>query len=1036
MPRVIKLLINALVIVSLAGVTWAGSNGVARAQVAAIQISTATYPLALDVDAAGNVWIGYKDGPDQPPQGVTVVPATSGTIFGVPVTAGVEARIFTLNSIQGIFMSPAGHLFVSTDAGALYVATETATTVFGTATTADALTPLSTDGTFSGGLGMDSQGNLFGARKASPGGGVGVMPAVTGFLYGQAVVANVPELLTPAGLPWGGWEGDLALDSADNLFVNTWFTNTGPQGVYVLPKVSGTLYGQSVTANTLVRSAPFNGVVTTAAGVDIDDSNNVYVSQWPNAIFALSPQTRFVMGQTLTANTVAQVNGSNGFVGEGIAVVPDGSSLISGAGGNTVRLTPVPDPPVLATSPVVTGIPDVGQTLSASGGTWSGDPAPSVTGFQWQRCDVTGPAGVDWLPRQSVAARWNAVTWGDEPGGGLFVAVAEFGEAMTSPDGVTWTSQTTPAPPAPSPPYNWRSVAWGDAQGGGLFVAVSQFPEAVMTSPDGVTWTVQDPPGNEFWRSITWGDAPGGGLFVAVSSTGAVMTSPDGFTWTPRTSPANNSWSAVTWGGAPGNGRFVAVSEFNDVMTSPDGITWTSHFAAANANWTSVTWGGPPGGEVFVAVSQFGPVMTSPDGVTWNSRVPDPTSWWTDVEWSAGPGGGLFVAVSWLGEVMTSEDGIQWSARVSPVARSWTSVAWGGPDGTPLFAAVSLNAGEQDVITSSPSLSCASISGATGSTYLIGDSDRGKMLRVQATATNLFGSVSAPSSGMGPVPNAVPPAPPRTPPGAPLSVVAEPTLRGAKVRWSAPADPGTDASSLYAVRSWPGGPVCQVPGTTLNCTVTGLDPELDYYFTVVPMSGAGWGAASQPSNTIRPLAPEPPGAATSVVATPGDAQAIVAWSPPAQGGSSPIREFRVVSSPAGGSCLATVPTCTVTGLVNGTPYTFTVEARNDQGWGPASQASAAVTPRAHSVAITAQRSGRLVELAGVTTGIAPGSVVTVWWRFGGQAAFAPSAAVVRVDQAGSFAWHRRINRAKTFEAYAVIEEVQSNTVLVPGRRAR
>lgn len=280
------------------------------------------------------------------------------------------------------------------------------------------------------------------------------------------------------------------------------------------------------------------------------------------------------------------------------------------------------------------------------------------------------------------------------------------------------------------------------------------------------------------------------------------------------------------------------------------------------------------------------------------------------------------------------------------------------------------------------------------------------------------------------------PAPPRIPPGPPLNVMASPTLGGATVTWSPPADPGTDDVNLFAVRAWPGGPACQVPGIALSCSVAGLDPELDYYFTVVAMSGAGWGAASQPSNTIRPLAPQPPGAPTDVVATPSDAQVTVTWTVPSSSGSSSIREYRVTSSPAGGSCVSLASPCTVTGLVNGTAYTFTVEARNEQGWGPASQASAAVTPQAPSVTIFAERSGRLMQLTGVTTGIAPGSVVTVWWRFGGQATFAPSAAVVRVDQADSFAWQRRINPAKPFEAYATAGSVQSNSVLVSGGRAR
>ena len=48
-----------------------------------------------------------------------------------------------------------------------------------------------------------------------------------------------------------------------------------------------------------------------------------------------------------------------------------------------------------------------------------------------------------------------------------------------------------------------------------------------MTSPDGITWTTQTVSAHN-WLSITYG----GGLFLAGSTDGYVMTSTDGITWT------------------------------------------------------------------------------------------------------------------------------------------------------------------------------------------------------------------------------------------------------------------------------------------------------------------------------------------------------------------------------------------------------------------------------------------------------------------------------------------------------------------------
>ena len=92
--------------------------------------------------------------------------------------------------------------------------------------------------------------------------------------------------------------------------------------------------------------------------------------------------------------------------------------------------------------------------------------------------------------------------------------------------------------------------------------------------------------------------------------------------------------------------------------------------------------------------------------------------------------------------------------------------------------------------------------------------------------------------------------------------------------------------------------------------------------------------------------PATPGAPTSVTATAGDTTASVAFTAPTDTGypANGITGYTATSSPGGFTGTAASSPITVTGLTNGTSYTFTVRATNAAGSGPASSASSAVTP--------------------------------------------------------------------------------------------
>ena len=85
-----------------------------------------------------------------------------------------------------------------------------------------------------------------------------------------------------------------------------------------------------------------------------------------------------------------------------------------------------------------------------------------------------------------------------------------------------------------------------------------------------------------------------------------------------------------------------------------------------------------------------------------------------------------------------------------------------------------------------------------------------------------------------------------------------------------------------------------------------------------------------------------------MVATAGVASASVAFVAPTSNGGSAITGYTVTSSPGSFTAMGTTSPINVTGLTNGTAYTFTVVATNAIGNSVASAASAAVTPAAGS----------------------------------------------------------------------------------------
>jgi predicted phage tail protein len=130
--------------------------------------------------------------------------------------------------------------------------------------------------------------------------------------------------------------------------------------------------------------------------------------------------------------------------------------------------------------------------------------------------------------------------------------------------------------------------------------------------------------------------------------------------------------------------------------------------------------------------------------------------------------------------------------------------------------------------------------------------------------------------------------------------------------------------------------------------VTGLTNGQTYRFQVRAVNAFGTGPFSALSNAVTPRSTVPAAPALPT-ATAGDRQAAVSWTAPDNGGE-PITSYDVrVSNLAGAQVgvlrQTTQTSLTVTGLTNGTQYSFAVRANNSVGAGAFSDESVLVTPR-------------------------------------------------------------------------------------------
>jgi hypothetical protein len=184
---------------------------------------------------------------------------------------------------------------------------------------------------------------------------------------------------------------------------------------------------------------------------------------------------------------------------------------------------------------------------------------------------------------------------------------------------------------------------------------------------------------------------------------------------------------------------------------------------------------------------------------------------------------------------------------------------------------------------------------------------------------------------------------PLAPPDPPTNVVAVPENSAVSITWDDPVSDGGSPILSYTVTSSPGNIILlSVQSPTL---FQNLINGTEYTFTVYATNQIGDSILSIPSLPVIPATfPTYPLNPTAVA---GNGEAQVSWDAPESNGGSPIINYTVITEPADIAPQTTPDASTtllVTGLTNGTSYTFTVYATNIMGNSFISVSTQPVTP--------------------------------------------------------------------------------------------
>jgi hypothetical protein len=517
----------------------------------------------------------------------------------------------------------------------------------------------------------------------------------------------------------------------------------------------------------------------------------------------------------------------------------------------------------------------------------------------------------------------------------------------------------------------------------------------IQTSPDGVTWTARTCPLNNVVDVAFGQDPSGNNMFLAIGNGGmiavdshTVIASSDGVTWNEAfTLPG--IFTAIAFGKDGGFPRWNLVGyKYTDVdepilYTSSNGVTWSNARLAStdNANALSglsrlikiasgTNYNGTTSSWVAVGQGPAASMLRSADGINWTLVDPDTSGdvflagFVNTIAYNSDNSGNILwvaggFAVSTDGTeteyfISTSTDSVNWTRQTTDLTKAM-SVAYGhdasggslwviaggnseglgafatSPDGVTWTSTEFLNGFVANCVTYAES---EYIPGQPLGVWIFGGDNTAHTTNILRTTNFLSpdsftyntyqGGGGGGGGGEGEVPGAV------------VDFTATPDMLSINLTWKTPLSDGGSAIRFYTISVHPNvEPITVTPNESgvYAYNVAGLLANTLYAFTIVAVNGIGDGASTKRDNlmalsssTAIPFEP------MNITVVPSAASALVSWTAPSA--NPAITGYKIYCNPdnkLANTASANATSLNVTGLKNGTPYTFSIVATNSLG---------------------------------------------------------------------------------------------------------